>query len=246
MRRLARLGPLVYAALFLASVFWFPLIEELLSPIMRRKAVFVERDPLWLLAAEHLILVLATSLASGLAAFGLALLVSLRRLEHLRELLLSAASIVETIPTVAVMALLIPLTGYGFVPVAIALFLYSLLPVLRNTVTGIFSTSPDLLDSAVGAGMDDRQILWRVRLPLAFPLIVQGIRVSVVINISAATIGAVVGAGGLGIPIVSGLRSFDSLLILQGSLPVAFLALFADSALRAAERSFAAVSIVPQ
>ena len=148
---------------------------------------------------------------------------------------MSASSVVETFPTVAVMALLIPLTGYGFVPVAIALFFYGLLPVFRNTVEGLLSISPELVDSAVGLGMDERQILKRLRLPLAMPLVLQGLRISLLINISAATIGAAVGAGGLGIPIVSGLRSFDPVLILQGSLPVACLALFVDSALRRME-----------
>jgi osmoprotectant transport system permease protein len=223
------LEPLLYISLFLFCIFCFPDIERLLKPIIQRKTIFIERDPLWKLALEHLGLVSATSLSSGLLAFGLALLVSRDGFENLRKLLLSATSFVETVPTIAVMALLIPLTGYGFVPVAISLFLYALLPVFRNTLSGILGTSQELVDSAKGAGMDESQILWKLRLPLALPLILQGFRISIVINISAATIGAVVGAGGLGIPIVSGIRSFDGVLILQGSLPVAFLALFFSS-----------------
>jgi osmoprotectant transport system permease protein len=136
----------------------------------------------------------------------------------------------------AIIALLIPLTGYGFAPVAIALFLYGLLPVFRNTTEGLLSAPPELVDAAWGAGMDEDQILWKLRLPLAKPMVIQGFRISLIINISAATLGAVVGAGGLGIPIVSGIRSFDPILMIQGSLPVAFLALFADSALRNLEK----------
>ena len=235
-RRISRWAePLVFFVLFLFIIFFFPLIESLLQPLISRKTIYTQRDPLWLLALEHLALASATSLLSAFIAFGSALLLSRSRFASLRSLVMSASSVVETFPTVAVMALLIPLTGYGFVPVAIALFFYGLLPVFRNTVEGLLSISPELVDSAVGLGMDERQILKRLRLPLAMPLVLQGLRISLLINISAATIGAAVGAGGLGIPIVSGLRSFDPVLILQGSLPVACLALFVDSALRRME-----------
>ena len=227
--------PLIFLALFVFIIFFFPLIESLLQPLISRKTIYTQRDPLWQLALEHLALASATSLLSAFIAFGSALLLSTSRFASLRSLVMSASSVVETFPTVAVMALLIPLTGYGFVPVAIALFFYGLLPVFRNTVEGLLSISPELVDSAVGLGMDERQILKRLRLPLAMPLVLQGLRISLLINISAATIGAAVGAGGLGIPIVSGLRSFDPVLILQGSLPVACLALFVDSALRRME-----------
>ncbi len=227
--------PLVFFVLFVFIIFFFPLIESLLQPLISRKTIYTQRDPLWLLALEHLALASATSLLSAFIAFGSALLLSRSRFTSMRSLVMSASSVVETLPTVAVMALLIPLTGYGFVPVAIALFFYGLLPVFRNTVEGLLSISPELVDSAVGLGMDEKQILKRLRLPLAMPLVLQGLRISLLINISAATIGAAVGAGGLGIPIVSGLRSFDPVLILQGSLPVACLALFVDSALRRLE-----------
>lgn len=227
--------PLIFLALFVFIIFFFPLLESLLKPLLSRKTIYTQRDPLWLLALEHLILASATSLLSALIAFGSAVLLSRSRFTSLRNLVMSASSVIETFPTVAVMALLIPLTGYGFVPVAIALFFYGLLPVFRNTVEGLLSISHELVDSALGLGMDERQVLKRLRLPLAMPLVLQGLRISLLINISAATIGAAVGAGGLGIPIVSGLRSFDPVLILQGSLPVACLALFVDSALRRLE-----------
>jgi osmoprotectant transport system permease protein len=227
--------PLIFLALFVFVLFFFPAVENLLKPLISRKTLYTQRDPLWLLALEHVVLASATSLFSALIAFASAVLLSKDRFASLRALFMSASSIIETFPTVAVMALLIPLTGYGFVPVAIALFFYGLLPVFRNTVEGLLSISPELVDSALGLGMDERQILKKLRLPLAMPLVLQGLRISLLINISAATIGAAVGAGGLGIPIVSGLRSFDPILILQGSLPVACLALFVDSSLRRLE-----------
>ena len=238
MRHLKRALPaLLLAAGFLLCVFRFDLVEALLAPVVRRKQVFTDRESLPALALQHLLLVVATGVPAFLAAFSLALVSSRARSPQTRDILLKLASLGETIPTVALMALLVPGLGYGFPPVAAALFLYSLLPVFRNTLTGLESTPAHLTDAAAGCGMTETQTLFRVRLPYAAPLVIQGIRVSFVVNIAAATIGAAVGAGGLGAPIVSGLRSFDPILILKGSLPVALLALFVDSGLRTVERT---------
>ncbi len=225
---------------FLACVFRFDLIEAFLAPILRRKQVFADRESLAVLAGRHLALVAATSVPAFLTAFSLALGATRSRSTQVREILLKLASIGETVPTAALIALLVPALGYGFPPVASALFLYGLLPVFRNTLTGLESTPAQLVDAAAGCGMTATQALFRVRLPYAAPLVIQGIRVSLVVNIAAATIGAAVGAGGLGAPIVAGIRSFDSILILKGSLPVALLALFVDSGLRALERGIEA------
>ncbi|HRY72064.1 MAG TPA: ABC transporter permease [Spirochaetia bacterium] len=232
--------PLALALLFAFAAFRFPLVEAALEPVLRRKSVFVQREALGVLALQHLALVALTSGPSFLLAFPLALLAARGRARNLRGLLVGAASFAETLPTVALMALLVPSLGYGFAPVAIALFLYGLLPVFRNSLSGLESTPPELVDAGLGAGMTEGELLFKVRLPHAAPLVVQGLRVSLVVNIAAATVGAAVGAGGLGVPIVSGLRAFDPLLILSGSLPVAFLALFADSALRAVEETIGA------
>jgi len=237
MKRIARWLPaLLLGGAFVACLFRFDLVETLLAPLARRKAVFAERESLVVLAGQHLFLVATTSIPAFAAAFALALATAGAGSAAARALLLDAAAIGETVPTVALMALLVPGLGYGFPPVAAALFLYGLLPVFRNTLSGIQSTPRAIVDAAAGCGMTESQALWRVRLPWAWPLVIQGIRVSLVINLAAATVGAVVGAGGFGSLIVSGIRSFDPILILKGSLPVALLALCVDSALRAVER----------
>jgi len=237
LKNLRRILPSLFlAAAFLFCILRFDLIEALLAPVLRRKQIFTDRESLVDLALQHVLLVAATSGPAVIAAFMLALASARAQSSRVREVFLKLASIGETIPTVALIALLVPAFGYGFPPVAAALFLYGLLPVFRNTLTGIEGTPAHLVDAASGCGMTAMQSLLRVRLPYAAPLILQGIRVSLVVNIAAATIGAAVGAGGLGSPIVSGLRSFDSVLILKGSLPVALMALFVDSALRSLER----------
>jgi osmoprotectant transport system permease protein len=221
---------------FLAWVLRFDLFEALLSPIVTRKAIFTERESLAVLAGQHLLLVAATSIPAFIAAFLSAMAMSRIATASTRSFFLHVSSLGETVPTVALMALLVPTLGYGFAPVASALFLYGLLPVFRNTLTGVDATPCGIVEAAEGCGMTEAQILWRIRLPWALPLVIQGVRISLVINIAAATVGAVAGAGGLGSVILSGLRSFDSLMILKGSVPVALLALCADSALRVVER----------
>ncbi|MBL8967449.1 MAG: ABC transporter permease subunit [Spirochaetaceae bacterium] len=231
--------PLVLALLFVLSVSRFDLLETALGPLLRRKTVFAARERLGVLALQHLGLVAATGAASFLAAFPLAVAAARREAGALRDLLLGAASFAETFPTVALMALLVPAVGYGFLPVGIALFLYGLLPVFRNTLVGLESTPPELVEAALGCGMNEGELLRLVRLPVAAPLVLEGLRVSLVVNIAAGAVGAAVGAGGLGVPIVSGLRAFDPVLILEGALPLALLALAADSFLRALEAGLA-------
>jgi len=226
------LPTLVLAITFLLWIFRFDEFEILLSPLVLRKSLFTERESLAVLAGQHLFLVAATSIPAFIAAFILAMTLSRTASGSTRGFFLHVSSLGETIPTVALMALLVPTLGYGFAPVAVALFVYGLLPVFRNTLSGVEAVPCHIVEAAKGCGMTEDQILWKIRLPWAVPLIVQGIRVSLVINIAAATVGAVAGAGGLGSVILSGLRSFDSLLILKGSVPVALLALCADSALR--------------
>jgi len=222
--------------LFIVWILRFDLFEALLSPLVTRKSIFTERESLAVLAGQHLFLVAVTSIPAFFAAFLAAMAMSRTASATTRSFFLHVSSLGETIPTVALMALLVPALGYGFAPVAAALFLYGLLPVFRNTLSGVDATPCGIVEAAQGCGMTEAQILWRIRLPLALPLVIQGVRISLVINIAAATVGAVAGAGGLGSVILSGIRSFDSLMILKGSIPVALLALCADSALRVVER----------
>jgi osmoprotectant transport system permease protein len=147
---------------------------------------------------------------------------------RLRHVALGAAGVVQTIPSLALLAFMIPLLGLDVRAAIAALFLYAILPILRNTYIGIVEVDPDLVDAARGMGMRPRQILTKIQLPLAMRTIMAGIRTATVINIGVATLAAFIGAGGLGEPIVEGLYLNDRNLILIGAVPAALLAILAD------------------
>jgi osmoprotectant transport system substrate-binding protein/osmoprotectant transport system permease protein len=189
------------------------------------------------LTFEHLLLVLV---ATGAAAVvGIPVGIVLTRRASLAKPVLAIANVLQTIPSLALFGFLIPILGsYGIgrVPAIIALFLYSLLPIIRNTFTGINGVDPAVREAARGMGMTDLQMLTQVELPLAMTVIVAGVRVATVISIGTATIAAAIGAGGLGTYIFRGLRMNDNILIFAGALPAAIMALGADFALGWIER----------
>jgi osmoprotectant transport system permease protein len=178
------------------------------------------------------------------AAVGLAVLlavplgIAIARSEAAERLALGAAGVVQTIPSLALLAFMIAIPGLGLSvrSAVVALFLYSVLPILRNTHTGLRSVDNELLDAAAGMGLTPGQILFRVQLPLATRTIMAGIRTAAVISIGVATLAAFIGAGGLGEPIVTGLYLNDTGLILSGAIPAAVLALLADYLLGRLER----------
>jgi len=172
---------------------------------------------------EHLRLV-AISLAVAIL-IGVPLGVLATRAPVVATLTLSGAGLMQTIPSLALLAFLIPLLGIGAGPALVALFLYSLLPIVRNTYTGIVTIPPALAESAEALALSARTRLWRVTLPMASPAIMAGIKTSAVINVGTATLAALIGAGGLGDPILSGIQLRRSDLILQGAVPAAVLAL---------------------
>jgi osmoprotectant transport system substrate-binding protein/osmoprotectant transport system permease protein len=189
------------------------------------------------LTFEHMLLVL---IATGAAAVvGIPVGIVLTRRTSLAKPVLAVANVLQTIPSLALFGFLIPVLGsYGIgrVPAIIALFLYSLLPIIRNTFTGINGVDPAVREAARGMGMTDWQMLIQVELPLAMNVIVAGVRVATVISIGTATIAAAIGAGGLGTYIFRGLRTVDRTLILAGAVPAAIMALGADFALGSLER----------
>jgi osmoprotectant transport system permease protein len=130
---------------------------------------------------------------------------------------------------------MIPLFGIGVTPALVALFLYALYPIVRNAYSGVRSASPDAVRAAEALGMTDAQVLWQVRLPLAAPVIMAGVRTAAVISVGTATLAAFIGAGGLGDPIVAGLALSDTRMILSGAIPAALLALLVDAILAAIE-----------
>jgi osmoprotectant transport system permease protein len=129
--------------------------------------------------------------------------------------------VLQTIPSIALLAFMLPVFGIGVVPAIAALFLYGLLPILRNIVAGLRGVAAGLLEVGRGLGMRPRDLLWRVELPLAAPVILAGIRTAAVISVGTATLAAFIGAGGLGDPIVTGLTVTDTNLVLSGALPAA-------------------------
>lgn len=194
---------------------------------------------LFVLTREHLLLVLISTVFTVLIGVPLGILLTRRK--SLQTPILGLANILQTIPSLAIFGLLIPLPligGIGAKTAIIALTLYSLLPVIRNTVTGILNVDPKVREAATAMGMTDWQILKMVELPLAAPVILTGIRVAVVIAVGVATIAAAVGAGGLGTYIFRGLRQNDNNLLLTGAICSALLALLADFALGQIEKSF--------
>ena len=147
--------------------------------------------------------------------------------------MIGTTGVIQTIPSLALLAFMIPVPGLGLGArsAIAALFLYALLPIVRNTYAGIKEVDGDLIEAARGMGLTDRQILRRVQLPLAVRTIMAGIRTSTVISLGVATLAAFIGAGGLGDPIVTGLQLNDTRLILSGAIPAALLAVVTDFAL---------------
>lgn len=152
----------------------------------------------------------------------------LTRAPKISGAVIGIASVMQTIPALALLAIMIPIFGIGSTPAIVALFIYSLLPILRNTYLGLTSVDPALIDAAKGMGMNSFQRMWKVELQLALPVIMAGVRLSATYVIAWTTLASYIGAGGLGDLIFNGLNLYRSDLILGGSIPVIILALVAD------------------
>src|SRR5437764_1926908 len=188
---------------------------------------------------QHVWLVFISIAIAMVIALPLGILITRRK--RLRAPVLGIANVMQTIPSLALFGFLIPLPfigGIGPRTAIVALVFYALLPIIRNTVTGILGVDKNVREAAVAMGMTDRQILWQVELPLAVSVILTGVRVAVVISVGVATIAAAVGAGGLGTYIFRGLRQYDNHLLLAGAVPAALMALLADFGLGLLEKHF--------
>lgn len=189
---------------------------------------------------EHIGLV-AASMAIALAV-GLPLGVALINRVRWQRWVIGAANVIQTIPSLALFGFLIPVPwigGIGASTAIVALSLYALLPILRNTVVGISEVDPAVVESARGMGMTPRQVLWQVQLPLAAPVLLAGIRLATALCIGVTTIAAAIGAGGLGVFIFRGLAMVNNQVILAGAIPAACLAIAADAGLGYFQRSSA-------
>jgi osmoprotectant transport system permease protein len=194
------------------------------------------------LTVEHLFLVsLSIAIAAALA---IPAGILLTRRTFLQKWVLGFANIMQTVPSLALFGFLIPLPflgGIGKHTAIVALVLYALLPILRNTLTGILSVDPAVRESAIAMGMTGRQLLWEVELPLGVRTILAGLRIATVTTIGTATIAAAIGGGGLGVFIFRGLASVDTTLLLAGAVPAAVLALAADRGLEWIEHKLSPV-----
>lgn len=229
--RLAALGLLV--AFLLRPEAFAPVF----APLTRNNApaIYTQSD-LLTLTFLHLRIVFVATLGATLLALGLAILVTRPSGVEFLPLSRSLVNIGQTFPPVAVLAIAVPIVGFGQKPTLIALFLYGLLPIFENGVTGLTTLAAPVVEAARGVGMTPMQRLLRVELPLAFPVILAGIRLSVVISLATATIGSTVGAATLGEVIIAGLLSNNLAFVVQGGLVVGILAVLIYDALVALER----------
>ena len=197
------------------------------------------RSEILALSAEHLVLVAVSTIVA--AAIGIPAGIYLTRKPRFSRPILGIAGVVQTIPSLALFGFLIPLPlvgGIGAKTAIVALIVYALLPILRNTYAGIRSVDPAVVEAATGIGMTARQRLWWVELPLALPVVLAGVRIAAVVSIGLATIAAAIGAGGLGVLIYRGIATVDNRLILAGAIPAALLAIAADVLFGRVERRF--------
>jgi len=183
---------------------------------------------------KHLLLVLVPLVLNILIGIPLGVLAALR--PRIGDVLLGVSGVIQTIPSLALLVFMLPILGIGYAPALFALFLYGLLPILRNTHTGLTSIPENLLESSAALGLPRWHRLLKIEIPLASRHIFSGIKISAVINVGTATLGAIIGAGGYGEPIMIGIRRDDMQLVLLGAIPAALMAILMQFAFEAAER----------
>lgn len=221
----ANLFRLLALALLLVLLFRPEWLTPILAPLTKFGASPIyTQNSLPALALSHMELILVSIAASGILAVLGGIFVTRKSGADFLPLSRAIANAGQTFPPVAVLALAISTTGFGAVPTLIALFLYALLPIFENTVAGLQQVPATVLDAADGMGMNGWQRLFRVELPLALPLIIEGLKIATVINIGTATIGSTVAAKGLGEVIIAGLINDNTAFILQGGLIVGLMA----------------------
>ncbi|MCT4655067.1 MAG: ABC transporter permease [Cohaesibacter sp.] len=189
------------------------------------------RDSYLNLVGWHLLTVLLASVAAIIVSIAFGIFVTRPAGKEFLPLAKALANLGQTFPPVAVLALAVPAVGFGMEPTLIALFLYGVLPIFENTITGLQQVPAPILEAARGMGLSRRQRLLQVELPLALPVIVAGVRISTVINIGTATIGSTVAAKGLGEVIIAGLLTDNMAFVLQGGIMVALIAIVLDAAI---------------
>jgi len=232
--------PIIATAAYLVAAAATPAWRHVLGAIFpgESRLLYPDATPL-ALVWQHLELVLISSALSVLVGLALGIFVTRPSGADFYGVVADLTNLGQTFPPVAVFTLAVPLLGFGLRPTVLALALYGVLPVLRNTISGLEGIPPDVLESASGVGMRPWQRLLRVELPVAAPVIMAGVRVSVIVNVATATIGAIAGAGGFGAPIINGLVNLAPAITLEGAALAAGLALTLDALLGGTERAIA-------
>lgn len=205
------------------------MIADVANLIFERREFFVK------LIVEHLGISSVSILIAGITGLLLGILISEKK--SLSPFVLGITSIIYTVPAISMLGFLIPFSGIGNTTAIIALTIYALLPMVRNTYTGIRSIDKDILEAARGMGSTDFEILYKIKLPLAVPVILTGLRSMVVMTIALAGIASFIGAGGLGVAIYRGITTNNSALTVAGSLLIALIAIVSDGLFSLAEKS---------
>ncbi len=225
--------PLVRAAAIFLT-FWsvfghVPIWDQLLGWVFpERRQLLHPRGTAIEFAGQHLELVLVSSLVTISLGLLLGVVVTRSRFREFLPLVSDLVSAGQTMPTLAIVAIMVPIIGFGFWPTIVALILYGMLPVVRNTIAGLEAVDRFVIESAQGMGMTAGQVLWHIELPNASRIILAGIRTSVIVNVGTAALGAYAGSGGLGVPIAGGLSQLIYPFVLLGALPAALLAILLD------------------
>jgi len=195
------------------------------------------------LTFEHLLLVLVSMAAAVTVGVSLGTLMTRKRFAHLAPAIMGVVNVWQSVPSLGVIALaygflpLLGLSGIGVVPALIALFFHAVAPIVRNTYAGIQSVSKDVIEAATGMGMNPKQILFRIELPNALPVIMGGVRTSTAIIVGTAPLAFLIGGGGLGFWIFTGIALMDMGIMMAGAVPVALIAMLADSVLARTEKT---------
>jgi osmoprotectant transport system permease protein len=218
------------ALVFVALVLFMPALRPVFAALFPAldRPVYLQ-DSFLSLTLDHIALVAVSSLISAIVGIAAGIFVTRPNGAEFRGIVETIVTVGQTFPPVAVLALAVPLIGFGAGPALIALTIYGLLPIVENTITALTTLPPDTAaDAARGIGMSPGRILRQVELPLAAPVILAGIRISVIINLGTAAIASTVGAKSLGTPIIVGLNGSNTAYVLQGAILVGLLAIIAD------------------
>lgn len=233
-----RIGAILFLVLALVIfVFGYGWIEPRMQAFLQTgSTLFVQRTDIVQLFWEHVQLVGYTTSIAIIVGVGSAIVLQLPTGMYFRPIVSKLGALLQSFPTIAIIALLVPLVGYGNKAVIVGVALYGIFPLLQNTLTGFEQVDEAIIDAAKGMGMTEWQQIRKMKIPLALPIMLAGLRTTLIISMSAVTIGAAAGSGGLGVPIVLGLRAQNLVLILQGTIPIALLALASDQCLRVVEQ----------